>query len=112
MSRRGNKYVCPLFRLTRYFNSDVFAAPAPFRTGNSGVMTIIGPGLHTLDLGLLKTVRLREGHSLQIRMEFFNSYNHPSWGAPNPQLGSPSYNTISSQSVPPRPLQFGMKYLF
>jgi hypothetical protein len=96
----------------RYFNAAVFSPPAPLRVGNSGVMNVIGPGLHTLDVGALKNVRLREGHLLQIRTEFFNFYNHPSWGAPSSQLGSPSYNIVSSQSVPPRQLQFGIKYLF
>ena len=56
--------------------------------------------------------RIREAQSLQIRIEFFNSYNHPSWGAPNNSLGSAAYNTICSQSVPPRQLQFGAKYVF
>ena len=98
--------------LTRYFNPSVFTPPASFQTGNSGVMNVIGPGLHTLDVGILKTIRLVESHSLQARVEFFNFYNHPSWGAPNNSLGSSAYNTISSQSVPPRQLQFGLKYLF
>jgi hypothetical protein len=35
--------------LTSYFNTAAFTTPAPFRPGNAGVMTVIGPGLHSLD---------------------------------------------------------------
>ncbi len=98
--------------LTHYFNAAAFTAPAPFQPGNSGVMNVVGPGQHSLDTGLSRSVRILEGHSLQIRVEFFNVYNHPSWGQPNSSMGSSGFNTISSQSVPPRQLQFGVKYLF
>lgn len=90
----------------------MFTAPSAFRVGNSGVLNVIGPGLHNLDLGILKTTPLGEGHALQIRVEFYNSYNHPSWGAPNNSLGSAANNTIRSQSVPRRQPQFGAKYIF
>ena len=99
-------------RLDRYFNTAAFVAPAPNTLGNAGVMLVRGPGLHTLDGGLLKNIAIREKHSLQARVEFFNLYNHPSWGAPSATVGTAAYNTISSQSVPPRQLQFGLKYLF
>ena len=98
--------------LTHYFNTGAYTSPAPFAMGNSGVMNLIGPGLHSLDVGLAKSLRLAERHSLQIRAEFFNFYNHPSWGPVYPVVGTAAYNTISSQSVPPRQLQFGLKYLF
>ncbi len=50
--------------------------------------------------------------TVYFNVEFFNFYNHPSWGAPNNSLGSSAYNTINSQSVQPRQLQLGLKYLF
>ena len=98
--------------VSRYFNAAAFAAPAPLTLGNSGVMNVRGPGLHSLDGGILKRIAIREQHALQLRIEIFNLYNHPSWGAPNTSLGTAAFNTISSQSVAPRQLQFGLKYLF
>jgi hypothetical protein len=96
----------------RFFNPAAFTAPPPLTLGNSGVMNVRGPGLHSLDGGILKLIRIHERHMLQLRIEMFNLYNHPSWGAPNASLGTAAFNTISSQSVPPRQLQFGLKYLF
>ena len=108
----GQSSALPNPSVTAFFNPAAFTPPPAGQLGNSGVMNVIGPGMHTFDGGILKTVPVREGHSLQLRVEFFNAYNHPSWGAPNASFGAAAFNTISSQSVPPRQLQFGLKYLF
>ena len=98
--------------LSHYFNAAAFTPPAPLTLGNSGVMNVEGPGLHSLDAGILKLIPIHERHTLQLRVEVFNVYNHPSWGAPYPLIGTAAFNTITAQSVPPRQLQFGLKYLF
>lgn len=97
---------------SRWFNTTAFAAPAPFTLGKAGVNTVTGPGLFTTDFALLKSTRLTERASLQFRSEFFNLFNHVNYGQPNPQLGSPQFGTVTSQSVPPRQIQFGLKLLF
>ena len=81
--------------VSRYFNAAAFAAPAPLTLGNSGVMNVRGPGLHSLDGGILKRIAIREQHALQLADRIFNLYNHPSWGAPNTSLGTAAFNTIN-----------------
>ena len=97
--------------LTNWMNAAAFVAPAPFTVGNSGVMTVTGPGLNTLDMSISKRIRIMESHSLQLRLDAFNFYNHPNWGPPGVSIGSATFNRISSQTVPPRQLQFSLKII-
>ena len=66
-----------------------------------------------------------EHHALQVRLEAFNVFNHPVWGAPNANIragaafpGAPAnaahqgFGVISSTALPMRQLQVGLKYLF
>jgi outer membrane receptor protein involved in Fe transport len=97
---------------TRWLNPAAFALPAPFTIGNSGVNNLIGPGMSSVDCSLLKNTSLTERSQLQFRAEFFNILNHVSYGNPNAQVGSNQFGTITTQSVTPRQIQFGMKLLF
>jgi hypothetical protein len=66
-----------------------------------------------------------EGHEHQFRLEAFNVFNHPVWGAPNGNVlagptfpGAPAnaahqgFGVISSTALPMRQLQLGLKYSF
>ena len=79
--------------------------------GNAGRNIVRGPGFHGLDLSLLKTFPIREGHSLQFRAECFNFPNHPNFFIPENDVASPNFGRIL-QAGPSRLLQFALKYLF
>lgn len=96
----------------RWLNSAAFAAPAPFTLGNAGVNNVIGPGFWVLDSSLTKNFRIAERWNVQFRSEFFNTLNHPNLDRPNSTLGSLQFGTVTSQSVSPRQIQFGLKLLF
>ena len=66
---------------------------------------------------------IREGATLQFRAELFNAFNHAEFNAPG--IGTNSLSTgagvdvnnatfgqITSTSVNPRLVQFGLKYIF
>jgi hypothetical protein len=99
---------------SRFFNTDVFARPAPYTLGNAGIRTLAGPGFRNLDLSVAKVFRVREGHSFQLRGEFFNAFNHPNMGDPGTALGSAAFGRVTSTSAfgTPRVVQVGLKYLF
>jgi hypothetical protein len=101
-------------RLYRYFDTSVFAQPAPFTFGNVGrtLPDVRRPGLRGLDLSLFKSFRLAERVSLQFRAESFNLTNTPQFGAPTQNLSSVSFGVITSQANSPRQLQFALKLLF
>ena len=86
--------------------------------GNSAVGIISGPGQNNWDITLMKNTKVTEGLTVQFRSEFFNAFNHAQFNPPS--AGSSSYNNlntttlgqITSTSVPPRVIQFALKFLF
>ena len=103
-------------RPRRFFNTDAFVnrlpGGAPFRYGNAGRGTIIGPGIIDWDFSLAKNIRFTERHRLEFRAEFFNIPNHPIFGIPGTSPGTSNYGVISGTSIDSRQLQFGLKYMF
>ncbi len=99
--------------LAQWFNPAAFTAPANGTYGNSGYNGLWGPGLQTWDMSLQKNIRLHERASLQIRMDAFNTFNHPNFGTPNASISSPSsVGTITSQTGESRTVEFAGKIVF
>ena len=103
----------------QWFNPAAFLAPPNSSGffGNLGRDTLIGPGLATWDLSLLKDTAIRERLHLQFRAEFFNVLNHANFNTPNavvftPSGVSPTAGVITSTSTTSRQIQFGLKLLF
>ncbi len=80
--------------------------------GNSGTGIISGPGQHNWDFSAIKNTKITEGTSLQFRAEFYNIWNHPQYNPPNNNVNATGFGAISSSSVPPRVVQFALKFLF
>jgi hypothetical protein len=100
----------------QWFNPAAFLAPPNSSgfAGNLGRDTLIGPGLATLDLSLLKDTRIRERLNLQFRAEFFNILNRANFNSPNaitftPTGVSPTAGLITSTATFSRQIQFGIK---
>jgi outer membrane receptor protein involved in Fe transport len=95
-----------------FFNTDAFAAPAPFTFGNAGRNTIIGPGNNIFDFALQREFAVREGHTIRVRAESFNAFNHPNWGIPGPYPDfGPFFGKIFT-SGDPRRMQVALRYDF
>jgi hypothetical protein len=93
----------------RWFNTAAIAGQ-PFGTfGNCGVGVIEIPGESNVDLAVIKDTRVGERLKVELRSEFFNFFNHPSFGAPNVTLGSASFGVITSTRTTSRQIQFGLK---
>ncbi len=107
-----------------WFNPNCFTQEAFGTLGNFGREGLIGPGLVNLDLGILKTTKLRENMTLQFRAELFNLFNHTNLSLPISTVfsGTPSATTtlghvsnsgqILGPASPSREVQFGLKLLF
>ena len=78
----GQSPVLPRSQRTadHFINTAAFTAPAPYTFGNAGRNTIMGPGNNVFDLALQREFRVREGHTIRVRAESFNVFNHPNWG--------------------------------
>ena len=87
-------------KLLQWFDTSTFArAPNGF-FGNAGVGTILSPGLANYNMALYKDFRMSERVFLQFRSEFFNTFNHPNWGAPNTNFGAAGFGQITSMKNP------------
>lgn len=97
-----------------WFNPNAFVEQPAGTFGNVGRNTLIGPGLFTLDFSAHKEFRMwySEQHTLQFRFEAFNVLNHPVWGAPNSDILSSGFGTVTGTAVPMRQLQLALKYFF
>jgi hypothetical protein len=104
---------------SQYFDPAAFLPPAAGTFGNVGRDTLIGPGLATLDLSVLKKTALTERLNLQFRAEFFNILNRANLGTPNAVVftsaaatPAPNAGVITSTNTTSRQIQFGLKLLF
>ncbi|MGH9716186.1 MAG: carboxypeptidase regulatory-like domain-containing protein [Candidatus Acidiferrales bacterium] len=80
--------------------------------GDSGVGIVTGPGQFNFDMALAKNIPVTEGMHLEFRAEAFNLWNHAQFNQPSLSLTSSIAGQITSTSVPPRIIQFGLKFYF
>ncbi len=107
--------------LEAWFNPRAFAPNQPGQLGNLGRNVVSGPGFKGLDLGLVKNLRIREGHQVQFRAEAFNAFNWVNLGDPEVRITRATFGRITSTAVATtaatsqrdaRVFQFGLKYVF
>ncbi len=107
-------------RLNNWFNKSAFCSPPAVGTdgfgfGDLGRGQIGGPGQDNYDISLAKRTSVwgfREGANLEFRAEFYNAFNHPQFTDPATNDSFGNFGQISSTSVAPRLIQFGLKYNF
>jgi hypothetical protein len=107
-------------KLSSYFNINALnCAPAiignGYGWGNSGVGVVLGPPESAADFSLGRTFKLprpTDTSNVQFRAEFYNAFNHPNFSNPGTSVNSSSFGQITSMSVAPRLVQFGLKYVF
>ncbi len=102
-----------------YLNPDErakFSTPGPGELGNTGRNFLRGPGFFNTDMALLKRIYLtpeKEARYLELRGDFTNLTNSPSFGAPTATITSTIFgrirNTVVSGS---RKIQLGVKLNF
>ncbi len=106
-------------KLNSYFNLTALNC-APVTIGNgygwgsSGVGIVLGPPESAADLSVGRNFRTPgpENSNIQFRAEFYNALNHPNFSAPTTTVNSTAFGQITSMSVAPRLVQFGLKYVF
>jgi len=99
------------------FNTSLFPSDVSLylgQIGNAPRRFFYGPGLNNFDMALEKQLVLREGKSLDFRMEAFNVFNHAQFfGAAtvNGNISSAAFGEIVS-AQPPRLMQAAVKFQF
>lgn len=98
-------------KLSQWFNTSAFVAPAFGFFGTCGTGVIRGPGDNTWNWSLYKTFPITERLKLQFRAEAFNIWNHPSFVGVDTSLGSSTYGQVNS-ALDPRILEFALRLDF
>jgi len=99
-------------------NVNCFGDPGDQVPGNapryfSGLRT---DGIHNFDANLYKEFTPREGMTLQLRAEVFNTFNTPRFAPPDTEFapGDTSFGLVTSTAAgyTPRSIQFGVRFEF
>jgi hypothetical protein len=102
--------------IDRWFDTSCFANHPFGFFGTSGNGVITGPGVNVFDLTLMKNTYIPMGRAepgnLQFRAEFFNAFNHASFGDPNMAAGTAQFGVIRSTRIGGREIQLALKFLF
>jgi hypothetical protein len=107
---------CKTAPCVNYINPAAFGQPAAGTVGNVGKGALVGPGLFNWDMGVFKNMPITERFRAQLRVEFFNTFNHSNFtntsnNYPNINLSSSTFGTITA-AYDPRILQFALKVFF
>jgi TonB dependent receptor len=100
--------------IDRWFDTTQFKVAKDYTFGNlsrthSNLRSDFTRGL---DFSMFKNTRLSERINLQFRAEAFNLSNTPVFSAPNNNVESGAFGTVTGQSNGPRSVQLGLKLLF
>jgi len=114
----------------QWFNVAAFSNTTEGQFGTVGRNILTGPGVWNLDFSAIKNFAITERQSLQLRVETFNTPNHPALGSPGTNWGgnsstplAPNFGQIRDTvtggtfftpgtAYQMRQLQFALKYIF
>ena len=103
------------------FNTCAFAPNTTEGTfGDAGRNIIRGPGLQNWDLSFIKQFPVREQMHFEFRAEFFNIWNHPNPTFADVTTTNENFSVergtsqfgFATASLPPRLIQFALKFYF
>jgi len=95
-----------------WFNPRAFTAPPAYTFGNVGRNSVYGPGMQTMDLGVVRAFSMAEKVRLETRAEFFNAFNHTNLGTPNRFVNTSSFGSITEVATPGREIQLSARLSF
>ncbi len=98
--------------LNCWFNPAAFAVPTPGTFGDSARTSLYGPKLVVVNMSLAKNFTITERIHMELRGDFVNALNHPSFNFPNSDLSNGNVGQINSTTVAPRSGQLGARISF
>ncbi|MBI1765863.1 MAG: TonB-dependent receptor [Acidobacteria bacterium] len=94
------------------FNGQVFSQPGAGTLGQLQRRMFSAPWVFNADFALSKTTKIKEGHTLVLRMESTNIFNHPTWSVGDQTVTSTSFGRITGTFFGRRVIQFSLHYRF
>lgn len=94
------------------FTGQVFFQPSAGTIGALQRMDMAGPSTWNLDFNVRKETRITERHSIELRMDATNVFNHTTWYVGNQTVTSTSFGKITSTYYGRRLVQFALYWKF
>jgi hypothetical protein len=95
------------------FSGQVLTFPAAGTIGTLQRRSLDGPWDTNFDFGFSKTTRITERHSIQLRMDATNFFNHPAFQLSGDQtISSSTFGKITQTFNNRRAMQFALTYRF
>ena len=104
--------------LAHWFDTSVFSQPASFTLGNAPrtLDSVYNPGVNNWNISFFKNNYFgsEDKFNLQFRVEMFNAFNHPQFGAPDANVNDGTFGVINSMGTfySPRNVQLALKFNF
>jgi hypothetical protein len=98
--------------IAQWFNPAAFQAPPEFTYGNASYNPLWGPGIQNWDISLAKRTALTERANLQLRLDAFDTFNHPLFSNPAGNISNPATVGQITTSFGSRTVQIGAKLQF
>ncbi|MDR3742574.1 MAG: carboxypeptidase regulatory-like domain-containing protein [Terracidiphilus sp.] len=97
---------------SKWVNPGAFSAPAAYTFGTAGRNSVYGPGMQSLDFGVVREFSVVEKARFEARAEFFNALNHTNLGTPNRFVNTSSFGSITEAATPGREIQLSARVSF
>ena len=94
-----------------YFLPGAFAAQPLGTFGDANRRFFSGPGIFNTDFALEKQTAITEHTAIQLRLEFFNIFNHTQFNNPNGNFSASNFGVVTS-ARDPRIGQISAKFVF
>jgi hypothetical protein len=96
------------------FNGSCFEDPEDQQPGNAPryLSNLRTDGIQNIDVAFSKTFTPKEGMKLELRGEFFNSFNTPRFAFPDTLLDDSTFGVVESTLGNPRHGQLGVRFEF
>lgn len=95
-----------------WFNKAAFTSPMLYTYGDAGRNSLRGPDEIDVDSAVEKNFAITETKSAEVRIEFFNMFNHPQFEVPSANVSEGNAGTITSTSNTARQLQGAIRFVF
>ena len=96
-----------------WFSPGAFTCEAAGVLGNAGRNILRGPGLNNWDFQLFKDTRVTESTKFELRIEFYNVFNHTQFLANSviTDISDPRFGQVTN-ALPSRLIQLAAKFYF
>jgi hypothetical protein len=94
------------------FSGQVFFQPAPGTIGSLQRNYFSGPSVWDADVKIAKITRLTERQSIELRMDAYNVFNHPTWAIGDQTITAATFGKITGNFYDRRLIQFTLFYKF